>query len=194
MPSRSAEEKARRLRLRQEKQAARKAKKEQEEAERKKLEASSNSGSNNNIENDGGSDSQNGNGTGNLKGECDMIRLPEDPFHHILKYLPARDLGALSMTCREINLSLDEARVHHLFSRLKHDNDNVNGPGTLHAPMKICETKNEVKELLRIALEGSGDTGRIVTKKGKKGAGADEYIAYARFIEEAVLGRSIQVR
>ncbi len=198
MPARSAEEKARRLKLRQEKLAARKAKKAQEEAANQtKNGALKNQNDHNDNKNDGEGDSNNGSNGNSKNGEqSDFIsKLPEDPFHHILKYLPARDLGAFSMTCREINLGLEEARVHHLFSRLKAENSkNIHEPGKLQAPMKICETKNQVKELLKNALEGSGDTGRLVTKKGKKGAGADEYIAYARFIEEAVLGRSIQVR
>ena len=192
MPARSAEEKARRLKLREEKLAARKAKKEKEEAAARQAK-----NDDNNNKNDGSGDTNTASNDNCKNGEqSDFIsKLPEDPFHHILKYLPARDLGAFSMTCREINLGLDEARIHHLFSRLKAENSkNVDEPGKLQAPMKICETKNQVKELLKNALEGSGDTGRLVTKKGKKGAGADEYIAYARFIEEAVLGRSIQVR
>ena len=49
------------------------------------------------------------------------------------------------------------------------------------------------KKILESSLSG-GETGRLLTKKSQKGIGADEYPAYARFIEEAVCGYAVQVR
>jgi hypothetical protein len=42
---------------------------------------------------------------------------------------------------------------------------------------------------------GGGNTRRAITKKSKRGDnGADEYVAYARFLEESVGGYSTLVR
>ncbi len=187
MPPRSAEEKARRKLLHEQKLAARKLQKEKENAEKKKADEEKDSlDDNDNTKNAESDISETKN--------CYLVALPEDPLHNILQFLPARDLGAFSMTCRQLNFCMVEGRTHHLFSRLKAVKRGE-GPGKLNVPIKICESETQVKELLIQALEGCGDTGRLVTKKAKKGKGvcADEYMAYARFIEEAVLGRSIQV-
>jgi hypothetical protein len=186
MPPRSAEEKARRKLQHEQKLAARKLKKEKEDAEKKKAEEEKAL-----LDDDGANN--NDNDVSETK-DCHLVALPEDPLHNILQFLPARDLGAFSMTCRQLNFSMVEGRTHHLFSRLKAVKRSE-GPGQLNVPIKICENEIQVKELLIQALEGCGDTGRLVTKKAKKGKGvcADEYMAYARFVEEAVLGRSTQV-
>lgn len=189
MPPRSAEEKARRKLLSEQRKAARLLKKKKEEE--------SNKNNNNKTKNEDGTiDGKDGNnGADNDKlplKECGLFTLSEDSFHQILNYLPARDLGAFSMTCRNVNFGMEEARTHHLLSRLQAQN-NSEEAGKLQVPIQICKSESQVKELLRNALDGCGNTGRLVTKKGRKGAGADEYIAYARFVEEAVLGRSIQV-
>jgi len=58
--------------------------------------------------------------------------------------------------------------------------------------------------MIENSLQGSngdltyGSTGRLVTKKSKRGlltnkGDADEYVAYARFLEEALSGYSLQV-
>lgn len=185
MPPRSAEEKARRKLLHEQKLAARKLKKEKEDAETKRAEGEKDSLDDDNAKNTESDASE--------TKDCYLVALPEDPLHNILQFLPARDLGAFSMTCRQLNFCMVEGRTHHLFSRLKAVKRGE-GPGQLNVPIKICESEIQVKELLIQALEGCGDTGRLVTKKAKKGGVcADEYMAYARFIEEAVLGRSIQV-
>ena len=192
MPPRSAEEKARRKLLHEQKKEARRLKKQREEEQKQKAEGLL--GTNG----EGGKDYSNGNDPNNSdlkKGDCFILTLPEDPFHHLLTFLPARDLGAFSMSCRHVNLCMGEARIHHLFSRLSTKYYESDLPGKLYVPIKICENKNEVEELLVQGLDGCGDTGRLVTKKAKKvkHTCADEYIAYARFIEEAILGRSVQV-
>jgi len=188
MPPRSDEEKARRKLLHQQKLEARKLKKAKEEKEKQEKAALSQQHNQNDIY----SDDLKGNRNQSAK-QCYLFDIPQDASHQMMKYLAAKDLGALSMTCRRVNFGLVEARSHHLFSRLQADyTKNTEDIGRLRVPMKLCESQSQVEELISIALEGSGDTGRIVTKKGKKGDGADEYIAYARFIEEAVLGRSAQ--
>ena len=190
MPPRSAEEKARRKLLAQQRAEARKLKKQQEEEKKKALGDDSSSLASNKTSSLASNDAK-----GKTEGECGLFIIPGDAFHNILNFLLARDLGAFSMTCRYINLGMNDGRVHHLFSRLcaKDDASSSAEAGNLRVPIKICESENQVKEILSQALDGCGDTGRVITKKGKKGHGSDEYIAFARFIEEAVLGRSVQV-
>ncbi len=191
MPPRSAEEKARRKKLHQERLEARKLKKQQEEKARQEL-------SKTKEEEISSSSLASDNANTKTESECLLFIIPDDAFHNILNFLPARDLGSFSMTCRHINLGLNDGCVHHLFSRLCTTKD-INKSsdeaeaGKLRVPIKICESENQVKELLAQALEGCGNTGRVITKKSKKGHGSDEYICFARFIEEAVLGRSVQV-
>lgn len=46
-------------------------------------------------------------------------------------------------------------------------------------------------------MNKAGETGRLITKKSKKAhknGDADEYVAYARFVEEALSGYSTLVR
>jgi len=114
----------------------------------------------------------------------------------LLCYLPARDLGAITMTCRDFNFGMAQSRISHLFSRLK-TTGAVDQVGKLKVALKFCENETEVREILLQALEGSGNTGRLVTKKSKQGVGvnagdADEYISYVRFLEEALQGKSLQ--
>lgn len=187
MPPRSAEEKAKRKLLHEQKKQARKLekeRKEREEAEKREVLAAAGDATVSHVECEA-SDSY-----------CYFLTLAEDSQNEILSLLPARDLGAMSMTCRSINFGMAESRVSHLFSRLN-TVVNVDQVGKLKVPAKFCENESEVRKLLDYALEGSGETGRLVTKKSKKGkkanAGdADEYIAYARFLEEAIQGHAVQ--
>lgn len=125
---------------------------------------------------------------------CYLLTLGEDAQNHIFNFCSARDLGVLSMTCRSINYSMAEARMYHVLSRLNTHNENVEQIGRLKAPINFCNSKEECRGLLHRALDEGGDTGRMVTKKSKdtKSTGdADEYMAYGRFLEEAVLGYSL---
>jgi len=187
MPPRSSEEKARKKALFEERKKARQAEKEQkelDEVEKKAALAKLKEGKTPSID-EGDSDSF-----------CYFLALGNDAQNHILCFLPARDLGAVSMTCRSINFGMSEIRIFHLLSRLN-TQATVDQIGKLSVPIKFCENETEARHLLKVALDGSGDTGRLVTRKSKKGkkndAGdADEYIAYARFLEEAVQGHAVQ--
>lgn len=189
MPPRSDEEKARRKAVAEEKKIARqeaKAQKEREEAEAKAALAKLEVGK---ILSDEDKDDDSDK-------TCYFLTLSEDAQNHVLCFLSARDLGAVSMTCRSVNFGMAEIRVSHLLSRLN-THATVDQIGKLSVPIRFCENDTEARQLLKLALDGSGETGRLVTKKSKKGkknnAGdADEYIAYARFLEEAVQGHAIQ--
>jgi hypothetical protein len=52
------------------------------------------------------------------KGACHIFKMSEDSQHHVLSFLAARDVGALTMTCRHFSKMLVEARVSFLLSRL----------------------------------------------------------------------------
>ena len=114
MPPRSEEEKRRRKLLHQQKQAARRAKKEllekQKEAER--------------LSKKGGGETKPSEepGSGGDKKAASsislLLTLPEDALRQVLCFLPARELGAVSMTCTNINYILSECRISHLLSRL----------------------------------------------------------------------------
>lgn len=192
MPPRSAEEKERRRKQAEEKRQARKLVKEREQREEaaKKAALEKLQESRKNLSAD-------------IKSSddfCYLLTLPEDAQNQIMCFLVSRDLGALSMTCRSINFGMAETRVSHLFSRLNTTADTsvlLDQVGKLCVPIKFCEDEIEVRALLTTSMEGSGETGRLVTKKSKRGkksdAGdADEYIAYARFLEEALHGYSVQ--
>jgi len=185
MPPRTEEEKARRRAEWEERRKARleaKARKEQEEK------ASKDNGKDPNV-------------SGTLEEEsepspCYFLMLPEDAQNQILSFLAARDLGAISMTCKGINFGMAEARIFHFFSRVNTKLTRCDQAGHLAVQIKLCENESEARAMLSCALDGSGDTGRLITKKSKKGkktnAGdADEYIAYARFLEEAIKGYTL---
>ena len=145
MPPRSAEEKSRRKLLHQQKQEARqlaKEKKAKEEELKKEAERlASTLGQTQNEEDQNDAES--------TKKECFILNLPEDPMKETMCFLTARDLGAVSMSCRSFNFGMAEARVSHLFSRLNtkesfnykiHDSD-----GRLNVPIELCTDEIEVR-------------------------------------------------
>lgn len=128
--------------------------------------------------------------------ECYFLTLSDDTQDQVFSYLQAKELGAISMTCRDVNFSMARAKISHVISRLNTSKGGV-GVGKLAVPINLCNNETEAMLILKLAVDGSGDTGRLITKKSKegtkKGTGdADEYIAYARFLEEAVQGHAIQ--
>jgi len=186
MAPRSAEEKERRKLLQAQKQEASKLKKEKKEVEDAAKNIALAKLEEGKIQSTEGHASD---------GYCYFLTLPDDAQNQILCFTEARDLGAISMTCRGINFGLAEARVSHILSRLNTKaNADADQIGRLSVPIKFCDNEAAARNLLAHALHGSGETGRLVTKKSKKvkGCGADEYIAYARFLEEAVQGHAVQ--
>jgi hypothetical protein len=187
MPPRTEEEKARRRAQWEERRKARleaKARKEKEDAEEKIT-----------LENDRNTSTSPTEKLIDLP-ICYFLMLPEDAQNQILSFLAARELGAISMTCKSINFGMAEARISHFLSRVNTKPKRLDQTGHLVAPIKLCENESEARMMLTCALEGSGNTGRLVTKKSKRGkktnAGdADEYIAYARFLEEAIQGHAL---
>lgn len=185
MAPRSEEEKARRKAEYEARKAARLAAKQKEQEEKDNIVA----------ENEIDGENPNTAYIGEPK-TCYFLTLSDDTQNQVFSYLDAKELGSVSMTCREVNFSMEECSVVHLLSRLN-TSKGTNGVGKLAIPIKLCDNKSDAKRILRLAIDCSEETGRLITKKSrqgkKKGTGdADEYMAYARFLEEAVQGHALQ--
>jgi hypothetical protein len=173
MAPRSAEEKVRRRLEAARKKEEREAKKketEEEEAAKQAADAARKAA----LQEAGGA----------IAGECIILdSLPEESFYQILACLPARELAAVSLTCQQWNYSIREARVPYLVDRLS-------------SKLQLLDESNSADDcrLLLSASYGGGETKRVVTKKQRKSSAArgdcDEFMAYARFLEEGVSGYS----
>ena len=179
MPARSAEEKAERqllaARKKEEREAKKKAKDDEKaradaaEAARKAALSRDNNNNNNNNNAIGG-------GSSNEDATCWILNLPEVAIRQIWIFLSARELGCVISTCRTWNCALSEARLDYVMDRLR---------GT-----HLCPDQTEARAILE-ASYGGGDTKRVMTRKQKKSQGrgdCDEFIGYARFLEEGVCG------
>jgi E3 ubiquitin-protein ligase HERC2 len=107
-----------------------------------------------------------------------------DAQNHFLSFLPARDLGALMLTCRKWNnlLVMDDARAFYALSRLSHKSS----PRSFET--NLCRDIDEARKVVEESY-GGGDTGRLKLK-GKAGKWKSEFVNYARFLQEAVNGYS----
>eukprot|EP00970_Alexandrium_tamarense_P000262 scaffold31_cov198-Alexandrium_tamarense.AAC.3 len=126
-----------------------------------------------------------------------------EPKLDVMKYLPAREFGAISLTCTGYNYVLGGCRVAHVCSRLMRREDEEGlrsscGSACLVGGLELCSGRKEAREILERSLTGGGETNRLISKKMKNSmkknsngdADADEYPGYARFVEEATLGYS----
>lgn len=126
-----------------------------------------------------------------------LLELPEVAIQAIFALLPAADLGRLTLTCRTLNDQLPAARVPFLVDRLCRPNLPL--PGCVGF-VDLCRDEAAARTLLERSLHGGGDTGRVVggvvpsKKRGKSGGVTDgtanEFVAYARFLEEVIHGCS----
>ncbi|KAL7493380.1 hypothetical protein ACHAWT_002530 [Skeletonema menzelii] len=134
----------------------------------------------------------------------EMLNLPIDALSRVMRYLPARELGAVSLSCTGLNLTLGGCRVSHISSRLMRREDEEGKQSTcgsmcLVGGLQLCVDRKEAQEILdRSFIAGGGESNRLVSRKMKLSrkknpigdTDADEYPAYARFVEEATLGYS----
>jgi hypothetical protein len=158
MPARSEEEKARRKAEYLERAAARKAARE--------LESTVDSST---ADKDVSSTTPTNTTTRSSSRVCYFHILPEDTIHIISCFLPARELGALTLTCKALNSTLKEGRISHLLSRVHHPGNIYQSsssikPGHSKVSLNLCQDPAEVRVLLEKSL-GGGSTGRLVTKK-----------------------------
>ncbi|CAB9510580.1 Ultraviolet-B receptor UVR8 [Seminavis robusta] len=117
-------------------------------------------------------------------GPSPLLALPEDALKQVLCSLAARDLGKVSMTCRHMNEALHDVRISFLLSRLRHS------PVGPLKEISVCNNIDEARVMIDQSL-GGGETGRMIVKRKGKNAkrkNADEFVAYARFLDEAVHG------
>ncbi|KAL3780295.1 hypothetical protein HJC23_001336 [Cyclotella cryptica] len=131
------------------------------------------------------------------------LSLPIDALSKVMRYLPAREWGALSLTCTGYNSVLGGCRVAHLCSRLMRREDGEGkqsscGSTCLVGGLELCSGRKEAMAILQRSFVAGGETNRLVSKKMKNSykknpvgdADADEYPGYARFVEEATIGYS----
>jgi len=182
---RSEEEKERRRLLRQEKKEARDKKEKAEGAKPKPVAAS--------VVTNHNEDDQKPAATcstpswKNVVQDSTLLHVPVDAMRLILCHLPSHDLGAMTLTCKLVNHMLMEVRIPYILSRLNRPNQHLQGAVGY---LDMCHDEAEARQLLEASF-GGGDTGRLVTKKcrqNKSGGDADEFVAYARFLEESVCG------
>mmetsp|Transcript_27001 Transcript_27001/g.59364 ORF Transcript_27001/g.59364 Transcript_27001/m.59364 type:complete len:687 (-) Transcript_27001:165-2225(-) len=117
--------------------------------------------------------------------ECHIFSLSNDALNHFLSFLPARDLGALTLTCRQMNelLVKDDARAFYVWSRLAKKST------TGSSDVNMCRNIDEARKIVEQSY-GGGDTQRL-KMKGKAGKWKSEFASYARFIQETVNGHSV---
>ena len=123
-----------------------------------------------------------------------ISQLSKESVHELFSFMAGRELGGMTLTCRLLNYALKEGRIQHLLSRLKNGRRRETDAATVS--INMLENEAEARELLDRSLGGrDDDTGRLRTKKSKRkggDCGADEYVAYARFLESAVSGYEVQ--
>jgi hypothetical protein len=61
------------------------------------------------------------------KGKCYIFELSDDTLNHVLWYASARELGALTLTCRHFSAMLRGSRPAILMSRLHRPNEKITG-------------------------------------------------------------------
>jgi E3 ubiquitin-protein ligase HERC2 len=124
-------------------------------------------------------------GSSTIRSEnCFIFSLSNDAQNHFLSFLPARDLGALTLTCRQWNklLVADDARAFYVWSRIF----NKSLPRSFET--KLCRDVDEARKIVEQSY-GGGDTRRLKVK-GKAGKWKSEFVNYARFLQESVNGYS----
>jgi E3 ubiquitin-protein ligase HERC2 len=116
-----------------------------------------------------------------------LLHVPVDAMRLILCNLNSHDLGAMTLTCKLVNHMLREVRIPYILARLNRPNQAL---ARAVGFTSMCHDEAEARALLEASFDG-GDTGRLVTRKcrqNKSGGDADEFVAYARFLEESVCG------
>jgi hypothetical protein len=129
-----------------------------------------------------------------IEAGCQLWSISDESLNHILWFLSARDLGALTLTCRRLSKYLVDGRISYAWCRL-HGNMittnsiTSNSPRYIHVDM--CDDLENAKMVVEQSYMG-GDTGRIVAKGQARKDFASEFVSYARFLQEAVSGYSTQ--
>jgi E3 ubiquitin-protein ligase HERC2 len=195
--------------LEQKREARRRAAAAKEQEEKKRAAAASSTAAAVHSQGNVGRDSSSASTTGHPDANHSfLLRLPEVALQDILSFLPAADLGRLTMSCKSLNETLGSARVPFLVQRLAAQ------PRPPGHPWQSCtglysellssrsneeseaSTKSDsaaslsMMEEARLLLEQSlaGETGRVLPKNDQ--SAFNEFVAYARFLDESVAGHA----
>ena len=81
-------------------------------------------------------------------GNLPALSLPIDALSKVMRYLPSREWGALSLTCTGYNSILGGCRVNHLCSRLMRREDEEGkqsscGSACLVGGLELCSGRKE---------------------------------------------------
>lgn len=186
MPPRTNEEKERRKLLRQQKRDAREKKRAQEEVNEPKEPPKTENATEQKPAAVTTADASTPSASNQSNGSL-LLHIPVDAMRLIMCHLAAHDLGSFTLVCTLVNHMLFEVRVSYLLSRLNRPNHAI--PGAVGFTEMLTDQAH-ARQLIQDSF-GGGDTGRLVTKKcrrNKSGGNADEFVAFARFLEESVCG------
>ena len=182
MPPRSAEEKAERKRLFEEKKQARQLAKEQKDLEKKQQEEAAKQAGG-----DDGDKKPSAQKYGGMEGGTLLLDLPEVALDHVMSCLPSRDLGCLMLTAKYFNRILIEARVPIVMSRLQNPHPQIGAVGFVN----MCSSPEDARAIIQESY-GGGNTGRILPRGKYAKTCANEFVQYARFLDQAVCGYGAQ--
>ena len=184
MPKPVDEDRARRRELLEQKRAARRAaKKQQEEEERQRQQADGGAQEPEKDERKAAPISPDG---------PSILQVPEDAMQNLMSFLPVNDLGRLLLTCKTINQLLAEARTTLLISYLCYPYSHKPATNCV-GYVNICSNNDntEATKLLDLSLIAGGDTGRILPRGKYAKKSHNEFVSYARFLQESVNGHSV---
>jgi alpha-tubulin suppressor-like RCC1 family protein len=194
MPKTVDEDRARRRELLEQKRLVRKAIKETEDEDIKKRQQQllqfdgvkkKNSTTSNNDKDDADTKTR-------LKYDttCHLLSLPDDAIHVIYSMLSSVDLGRMVLTCKHLNIALTSARLYFLLCRLSKTTTTSISPSIHHKNVYEgwCGSEQDVQELIEDSIIAGGDTGRILPRGKFAKKTNNEFISYARFIEDAICG------
>ena len=114
--------------------------------------------------------------------ECYLLNLPEDAMRNLFEFLSAPELGKVTLTAKSVHDYLTDARASYLLSRLQ------------TKTAQLLSSPSDADQLLEKALTAGGDTGRVVPKGKYAKSSHPEFVSFARFIEEAVVGHGVLKR
>ncbi|KAL3916238.1 MAG: hypothetical protein SGILL_005269 [Bacillariaceae sp.] len=132
------------------------------------------------------------------KKDCHLWKLSDVSLNHVFHYLSARDLGAFTLTCRQLSKHLaTEGRYSYVWCRLHQSTGNATAKTTSSSseprsiPADMCDSLEDARMVVEESF-GGGDTGRLVAKGKARKEFSSEFVSYARFLQEAVCGYSTQ--
>jgi alpha-tubulin suppressor-like RCC1 family protein len=119
-----------------------------------------------------------------------LTLLAEESIHLVLTYLEAADLGRVALTCAALRAVLNKAQIPYLLSRLHPHRPTMSQqqPGVGFTNSLCADDPNQARRILhRALLKGRSND----TSSQHSSTKPESFVAYARFIEQAVMGHCI---